>query len=321
MVAGRAAKASGDNEGVSVSGIKFGVQLPTFDTGYGVPPVVAGARRAEELGFDGLWAGDHLLGPAPVLDAVGALCAAAAVTTRIELGLGVLQLGLRPPAWAAKQLATLDALAPGRLRLGVGVGGEFPEEFTAAGVDIQTRGARLDEIMTVLPALLRGEAVDHPGPLAPVTVRPGLLPAVSRLPPVTVGGRSDAALLRAARYGRRWLSLWTSPATITRRAARLAEIAAEIGRPGPPPGVSLLIVTSVDEDRAVARDAAADLIARQYRMPFEQVEKWTAFGPADSVTALLREYRDAGVTEFVFMPAGDPLEQYRRLAEIRELVT
>ncbi|HVT66633.1 MAG TPA: LLM class flavin-dependent oxidoreductase, partial [Trebonia sp.] len=163
-----------------MAGIKFGVLLPTFETGDGAPPLVAGARRAEELGFDGVWAGDHLLSPAPVLDSLCALSAAAAVTGRVELGLSVLQLGLRPPAWAAKQLATVDALAPGRLRLGIGVGGEFPEEFTASGTDIRTRGARLDEIMSVLPALLRGEAVSHAGPLVPVDVKPGLRPPAGR---------------------------------------------------------------------------------------------------------------------------------------------
>lgn len=299
-----------------VSGIKFGVLLPTFGTGNGRPPVVAGARRAEELGFDGLWAGDHLLAPAPVLDCLCALSAAAAVTERIELGIGVLQLGLRRPAWAAKQLATLDVLAPGRLRLGVGVGGEFPEEFTASGVGIGTRGARLDEIMAVLPALLRGEAVRHTGPHAAVRVEPGLRPAVGALPPVAVGGRSDAALARAARYGDQWLSMWTSPATLTRRAARLAELAAGFGRPTP--GITLLITASVDEDRSVALDAAAALIMRHYRMPFEKVEKWTAYGPAATVTGMLTEYLDAGVTELVFMPAGDPLVQYERLANVRD---
>ncbi len=278
--------------------------------------MVAGARRAEDLGFDGLWAGDHLLAPAPVLDSLCALSAAAAVTERIELGISVLQLGLRQPAWAAKQLATIDALAPGRLRLGVGVGGEFPAEFTAAGVDIRTRGARLDEIMSVLPALLGGEAVGHAGPLAAVRVEPGLRPAVGTLPPVAVGGRSDAALARAARYGDQWLSMWTSPATLARRAARLAGLAADLGRPVP--GITLLIAASIDDDRSAAMAAAAALIRRQYRMPFEKVDKWTAYGPAAAVTGKLAEYVAAGVTEFVFMPAGDPLVQYERLAGVRE---
>ena len=66
------------------------------------------------------------------------------MTERFTLGFRVLRLGLRPPAGTAKQLVTLDALAPGRLRLGVGVGGEFPEEFTAAGVPLEAVAAKLE---------------------------------------------------------------------------------------------------------------------------------------------------------------------------------
>lgn len=299
-------------------GTKWGVLLPSFSAGDVHPPLVAAARRAEELGFDGVWAGDHLLCPAPVLDSLCALAAAAAVTERIELGVGVLQLGLRQPVWAAKQLATIDTLAPGRLRLGVGVGGEFPEEFTAAGADPRTRGARLDETMAVLPALLRGEPVSHAGPLVPVEVAPGLRPAVSKLPQIAIGGRSDAAVERAAAYGDQWLAMWTSPATLARRAARLAGLAADRGRTAP--GITLLIAASVDDDAGTARANAAALVERQYRMPFATVDKWTAYGPAATVTSMLQEYIGAGVTEFVLMPAGDVLTQYERLAAVRDTV-
>ena len=84
--------------------------LPNFDAvGSGKPPpVVAAARLAEELGFDAAWAGDHLACPAPGLDAPSCLSAAAAVTERISLGISVMLLGLRQPAWSAKILATID---------------------------------------------------------------------------------------------------------------------------------------------------------------------------------------------------------------------
>jgi alkanesulfonate monooxygenase SsuD/methylene tetrahydromethanopterin reductase-like flavin-dependent oxidoreductase (luciferase family) len=295
------------------------VLLPTFDAlGRGTPPVVAAARRAEELGFDALWAGDHLISHPPVLDALCALSAAAAVTSRIELGVSVLQLGLRQPAWAAKQLATVEALAPGRLRLGVGVGGEYPDEFVAAGVSRRTRGRRLDEMLRTLPALLAGEAVDHPGPLAPVRV-PGLRPAVSAPLPVSVGGRSDASLRRAARYADQWLAMWLGAGTVRTCAGRLAALAAEQGRPVP--SVALLVLVNVDDDAQAARRGAAELVQGQYRMPLHTVERWTACGPPEAVAAMLREYTEAGVSEFVLMPASaDALGQYERLAKVRELV-
>jgi alkanesulfonate monooxygenase SsuD/methylene tetrahydromethanopterin reductase-like flavin-dependent oxidoreductase (luciferase family) len=295
------------------------VLLPTFDAlGQGTPPLVTAARRAEELGFDALWAGDHLLSHPPVLDALCALSAAAAVTSRIDLGISVLQLGLRQPAWAAKQLATVEALAPGRLRLGVGAGGEIPAEFVAAGVSLRTRGQRLDEMLRTLPALLRGERVDHPGPLAPIRV-PGLRPAVSSPLPVSVGGRSDAALRRAAQYGDQWMAIWLGAQTVRTCACRLAELAADHGRPVP--SIAMVVLVNVNHDTQAARREAAEFMQAQYRMPLRTVERWTAYGPPRTVAAMLSDYIDAGVGEFVLMPAAaDVLGQYERLAVIRDMV-
>jgi alkanesulfonate monooxygenase SsuD/methylene tetrahydromethanopterin reductase-like flavin-dependent oxidoreductase (luciferase family) len=139
----------------------MGVLLPNFDAvGTGEPmPIVAAARLAEELGFGAAWVGDHLACPAPGLDAPSCLAAAAAVTDQIRLGLSVMLLGLRAPAWAAKILATIDHLSSGRLVLGVGVGGEFPAEFEAAGVPVRQRGARLDDALHVIRDLLTGQPV------------------------------------------------------------------------------------------------------------------------------------------------------------------
>ncbi len=75
------------------------------------------------------------------------------------------------------------------------------------------------------------------------------------------------------------------------------------------------------KDVAAARSAAAELVRRQYQMPLERVDRWTAYGPAETVAALLQEYADAGVSEFVLMPAStNPLAQYAGLAGVRELV-
>lgn len=227
-------------------GLRWGVLLPTFDQfGTGQPPpVVASARRAEELGFDAVWVGDHLVCPAPGLDSLCSLSAAAAVTSRVELGVSVLQLGLRHLVWTAKQLATIDALAPGRLRLGVGVGGEFEDEFVAAGVARGDRGRRLDEMLEILPPLLLGQAVDHAGTHVKVSV-PGLRPAMTAPPPVSVGGRSRAALVRTARYADQWMAMWHDAATVRELGQELAELAAGNGR-------------TAGEDRAANRGRTAD---------------------------------------------------------------
>jgi probable F420-dependent oxidoreductase len=298
----------------------FGVLLPTFDplhTGQ-VPNVMEGARRAEELGFDAGWVGDHLWGHAPWLDATVALATAAAVTERLTLGFSVMLLGLRPPAWAAKQIQSLDALSGGRLVLGVGVGGEYPEEFEAAGVDVARRGKRVDETLAILPDLLLGRRVDFDGETVAVHANP-LAPAMARLPRILIGGRSEAALQRTARHGDGWLPMWLSPDELVQRGARLRELAAAVGRPEPP--TTLLILVHVDDDPERSRREAAEHLEGQYKLPLRVVERWAALGPREQVAETLRSYLDVGVSELILMTLGrEPLVQYERLAEVCSLL-
>jgi probable F420-dependent oxidoreductase len=299
---------------------RYGVLLPTFDPLRigGAPRVAEAAARAEQLGFDAVWAGDHLACPAPVLDAPSCLAAAAAVTERVSLGLSVMLVGLRQPAWVAKQLATIDALSHGRLQLGVGVGGEFPEEFEAAGARLSLRGARLDETLAVLPDLLTGRSVDHAG--AALTLRvPALEPAMSRPPPILVGGRGEAALRRAARFGDAWLPMWLTPEKLLHRAARLRELADANGRELP--RLALLLGVHIDPDRKRARREANSYLVGQYGLALEPVERWSALGSIERVAECVAAYRAAGVQEFVLMAlAHDPIRQYDRLAELRERI-
>jgi alkanesulfonate monooxygenase SsuD/methylene tetrahydromethanopterin reductase-like flavin-dependent oxidoreductase (luciferase family) len=288
---------------------RWGVLLPTLDPlrAGGPPRVVEAARLAERLGFDAVWAGDHLACPAPVLDAPQCLAAAAAATERVGLGLSVMLLALRPLAWTAKQLATLDALSGGRLRLGAGVGGEFPQEFAAAGVPLRERGARVDAALAALPDLLTGR---------PSGDIPALAPAMAAPPPILVGGRSDAALRRAARFGDAWLPMWISPGTLAGRAERLAELAAGFDRPRPE--LALLIGVHVGDGAARAADAH---LRGLYGLGLERVARWTALGDRDAVAEHLDAHIAAGVSEIVLMPlGGDPLAQFERLAAVRESV-
>ncbi len=297
--------------------MRCGILLPSFDplrTGE-PPPVLAAARLAEELGFDSGWVGDHLACPAPGFDAPTALAAAAAVTERIGLGFSVLLLGLRQPAWAAKQLTSIDILSGGRLLLGVGVGGEFPEEFAAAGIPVRQRGARLDDALTVIGDLLCGHAVDYRGATLTLNV-PQLEPALAAPPPIYVGGRGEPALARAARFGDVWLPMWLSPERIAERSSRLAELAAEHDRR--PPATALLVGVRIEDDRGRARREAEAHMCGQYRMGLDAVERWTLLGSIDTVVERLGSYRAAGVQEVLLMTLGsEPLVQYERLADVR----
>ena len=281
----------------------WGVLLPTFDPLRAGErfPVAEAARLAEDTGFDSVWAGDHLKCPAPVLDAPTCLAVAATVTADVQLGLSVMLLGMRPLAWAAKQLSTLQHLSGDRLRLGVGVGGEFPQEYEAAEIPHGRRGARLDEALRLLPEFLR-PGTEH-----------SLEPAAT-MPPVLVGGRSDRALERAARFGDAWLPMWVSPETLAQRGERLTELAIQHGRPAP--SLSLLVLAHVDDDRHRARDQAEAHLRGQYGMALDRVERWTAFGSAEAVASFLEPYTRIGVSEILLLPLGShPLEQIERLAD------
>jgi alkanesulfonate monooxygenase SsuD/methylene tetrahydromethanopterin reductase-like flavin-dependent oxidoreductase (luciferase family) len=301
-------------QGTSVS---CGVLLPNYDPLRlgGPPQIIEAARLAEALGFESLWAGDHLACPAPGLDAPTCITAAAAVTERIALGFSVLLLGLRNPAWTAKQIVSIDVIAGGgRLRLGVGAGGEFPAEFEAAGVPVSERGARLDDSLTVIGDLLTGRPVDHVGRRLSVKAT-ALEPSLPTAPPIYVGGRGEPAIRRAARFAEAWMPMWLTPRRIAERSQRMAEMALELGRPTP--RVAPLILVRIDDDRRHAMAQARAHIAGQYRMELEDVAGWTLLDSIDGAVEHLRQFVEIGVSELVLMTLGqDPLRQYERLAEV-----
>lgn len=306
---------------VQVTDAGFGVMLPSFDPfRTGRLPLVEGAVLAEELGFDSGWVGDHLSFHPPLLDAICALAAAAPATRRLVLGTAVLLLPMRNPVWTAKQLASISVLSADRLIIGVGVGGENPAEYEAAGVPVAERGRRLDESIEIVGRLLRGEAVDHPGPLLP-TRSPALEPAPTIMPPMVVGGRSDAALRRAARGGQGWLGVWISPRRVAEVRVRLDELAQEYGRP--PCRLLLMVFVHVcgpgGHEAALAE--ATGFVRGQYGLPFDQLRKWVLVGTEEEVAHGLAELRDAGAESFVLTAAAaDQLEQYRRFAGVRALL-
>ena len=170
---------------------------------------------AEELGYDSVWTGEHVVVPDPrvppspmepldpILDPVVALAFLAARTSRIRLATGIIVLPQRNPLVLAKQLASLDSICGGRLIFGMGVGYLEPE-MTAIGVPMQRRGARAVEYLAAMRALWEqerpafdGEFVQFSG----VNARPR--PAQQPVP-VMMAGHSAAAHRRAARHADGW---------------------------------------------------------------------------------------------------------------------
>jgi probable F420-dependent oxidoreductase len=202
------------------------VVLPDESTDIGPDRIAALARAAEELGYETLWLPDHLLPPGDYGDVYGGvyeplvtLGAIAAVTMRIRLGTSVLVLPLRNPSVVAKQVATLERLAPGRVVLGVGAGWQ-ETEFGSVGAPYDRRGIRTTEGIRLLRQLFTAGAgpfrsdeygfetgVFRPLPTAPI--------------PIMVGGMSPAALRRVARLGGAWQAVGIGPQQFHAEVAKL----------------------------------------------------------------------------------------------------
>ena len=185
------------------------------------------ARTADQAGFGAIYLPDHLLPPGEygtatgfggVYEALITLGHLAAVTTRIRLGTSVLVLPMRNPFVVAKQVATLDRLSGGRVVLGVGAGWE-ETEYANIGVPFTERGARLDESITLLRALWRGET-SFDGATFGFTY--GVLePKPQREIPIMVGGTSKRAFRRVAEHADEWQGLGHTPDTFARDAAAI----------------------------------------------------------------------------------------------------
>jgi probable F420-dependent oxidoreductase len=195
--------------------MRIGFGLPVSGAWASPENIAHVARRAEELGYGSLWTFQRLLvdadqPPPPnyrsVFDPLLALTFAAAHTSRIRLGVAVINLPFLSPAYLAKQAVTLDVLSHGRLDLGLGTG-HSGVEFAATGGSMQRRGARADEYLAVLRTLWADEVSSFDGEF--YTVPPSRMdprPVQKPGPPVLVGGSAPAALRRAGRLGDGWVS-------------------------------------------------------------------------------------------------------------------
>ncbi len=199
------------------------------------------ARRADELGYDSLWLGEHLVFPAaiastypygpslgpplpstPLFDPLITFAYIAAQTRQIQLGTSVYLVNLRHPVVVAKLVATLDALAGGRVILGAG-SGWLKEEYDTVNAAWEHRGGRMEECIEIMRRLWTEERVTHSGRFYRFE-EIGFEPKPARAPvPILIGGDTPAALKRAARSGDGWFGLRYTPETA---AARIRELRA-----------------------------------------------------------------------------------------------
>ncbi len=241
------------------------------------------------LGFDGLLQAAHLLALSDVL----------------PVHVGVYLLALRHPVPVARQLADLASLAPGRLVLGVGIGGEDRHEYEVCGIDPATRGARTDEALGLLRRLMTGEPVTSTGRFFPVQDAQ-VRPAAPDLP-LIIGGRSPQALLRTAAYGDGWLGIWVSPSRYASAVASVAEQAAAAGRDVSAwrHGLQVWCGFGATREAAVAPLAAA--MQDMYKTPFSAFAKTSPAGTPEDVAAFLTPYLEAGATSVNLIPRSADL--------------
>ncbi|MCZ2111876.1 MAG: LLM class flavin-dependent oxidoreductase, partial [Dehalococcoidia bacterium] len=280
--------------------------------------VLEAARLAESAGLDGIMAGDHVTFYGFGNDGLTTLTAIAAATERIQLRTAVYLLPLRHPVPVALQVAQLDQLSLGRFVFGVGIGGEDPHEYTSCGVDPRTRGARANEALQVLRRLWNEDHVTFRGrhfQLDDVT----LYPKPFRPVPIMVGGRSDAALVRAARYGDGYTGIWQSLERFGQVRETISQAALEADRSPADIELGMQFWTAVADSREEARALVAGSMEAMYRVPFDRFERYTPSGTAAEVAEFIAPYVEAGARHVnLVLAQPSPEENVLRAVEIQE---
>ncbi|MBS2966716.1 TIGR03619 family F420-dependent LLM class oxidoreductase [Actinocrinis puniceicyclus] len=282
--------------------MKIGFGAPVSGAWAGPENLALFAQRAEELGYASLWTFQRLLIPGDghadppyrsVLDPLLALAYAAARTSRIRLGVALVNMPFVAPAYLAKQAATLDVLSAGRLDLGLGVGWS-PLEFTATGAPSDRRGARAEEYLSVLRALWGPGAASFNGrfytlPECQMHPKPVQQPG----PPILLGAVVPAALRRAGRLADGWISRSaTDLENIGESIALVRESARDAGRD--PDALRVVVRGVVRPDPSGAGTAGPG----GRRLPLS--------GSFAQIRADTQALADAGVSELYYDLNWDP---------------
>jgi probable F420-dependent oxidoreductase len=229
----------------------FGVHGINFGQVAGdIPTLLRLVTRADALGFDSVWVGDHIVIPRQIasaypysptgtppfrpeeaaLEPLTLLSSLAGSTSRVRLGVSVLIVPHRNPLYAAKALSTLDVLSGGRVICGVG-SGWMREEFDALGLNFARRGDETDEWVRIFKACwLESEPEYHGRLYAFAKVKFEPKPVQKPHPPIWVGGNSRRAMRRAVELGDAWHPGWSRPDQLAAQRRELEAMAAKAGR-------------------------------------------------------------------------------------------
>jgi len=230
-------------------------------------------QQLEEAGIDQVYMADHVsFRDGSGTDGFIEIAALSQLHPTLRVMISVYLLALRHPLPVARQLATMNQIAPGRVTLGVGVGGEDRHEIEVCGVDPKTRGRRTDECLEIIQGLMTGQAIDFSGEFF--------------------------ALSRAARLGDGWVGAWCSARRFEEAVAIIMNEATELGRGevdwhhGYQPWVG------VADTKDQAKELVGTAMESFYKVPFAAFEKYTPYGTADQVAEALEPYMAAGCSMF-----------------------
>jgi probable F420-dependent oxidoreductase len=278
-------------------------------------PVGETARRIEDLGYDYVAVGEHVAFHSPTTNGLVALAAAAGATSTIRLLSAITILPLYPAALVAKMTAELARISGGRFELGVGMGGEFPAEFEACGVDPRERAPRTEEALTVIGRLLSEEHVTFAGrftTLTDITV----MPRPERPVPVWLGGRRERAMRRAARVADVWMPYLYTPEQFARSMATVREEAVARGRPADAVDGGLLAFAVVGDDGDECRRRAGELMSVAYGADMRSAaQRYVLAGPPEEIAERAVAYREGGVGRLIFSPVAEDGGEHLRMLE------
>jgi alkanesulfonate monooxygenase SsuD/methylene tetrahydromethanopterin reductase-like flavin-dependent oxidoreductase (luciferase family) len=286
--------------------VDIGIGLPNTVPGTEGRTLVAWAEQAEAAGFKSVGTIGRLVYPS--YDDLIALAAAAAVTERVRLTTGIYIAPLHSnAALLAKQAASLDRLSGGRFVFGVGLGGR-DEDYTASGLPTEKRGGTLNRQLEEMKRIWAGEHRGHAGGIGPEPSRPGG-------PELIIGGRSEPAYRRLARYGDGWMMGAASPYGFGELAAAAEQAWRDAGRSGAP----RKLANAYFALGPTAREDADAAIKHYYGFLGEEVATRVASAAAvgeDAVREYVQGYEQAGCDELIFSPCTSDLDQIKRLAEV-----
>jgi probable F420-dependent oxidoreductase len=293
-----------------------------FSVGFVCQPERSLVQTFEALPVDSLWVGGHVVSPNPSPEAMVQLARLAALTSRVRVGTSILLLPLYPPAIVAKQVADLDRATDGRVTLGVGVGGEYPQEFRACQIPLSERGSRTDEAIPLLRRLWSGEEQSHSGryySMEEVRIHPA--PVQPNGPPIIVAGRKERAMQRAVALGDGWMPYLYSARRYADSVRTIRRLADEAGRDLSDFEWLAFVFVNVHDDAELAKEEAAEFLGGTYRQDFHSMLAHIAVaGSPDAVVSGLAEFVRAGATHLVFTPATRSRSQAVALRIVDEIV-